>query len=176
MRRLFVCGVGADAAVRGLGRHEVLYRAFDHRGEFGVAQIVIGEDRRADDLAPEFAAPRAVVLVAEPERLDELVVVDLLQTLFRGAPERFAQYAENIWGATVGTTEEKARAGVRETEEFWRGLGLPLCFTELGIGELSEDAIEALADSCTDGGKKTVGAFRPIDRETALSIYRRANR
>ena len=51
-----------------------------------------------------------------------------------------------------------------------------LNITELGIGELSEDALAALADSCTDGGKKTVGAFRPIDRETALSIYRRANR
>jgi len=96
--------------------------------------------------------------------------------VYLDASERFAQYAENVWGASVGTTEEKARAGIRETEEFWRGLGLPLCFTELGIGELSEDALAALADSCTDGGKKTVGAFRPIDRETALSIYRRANR
>ena len=71
--------------------------------------------------------------------------------------------------------EEKARAGIRETEEFWRGLGLPLSFTEIGIGELDEAALAALADSCTDGGKKTVGAFRPIDREPAIAIYRRAN-
>ncbi len=95
--------------------------------------------------------------------------------VYLDAPERFAQYAENVWGATIGTTEEKARAGIRETEEFWRGLGLPLSFTEIGIGELDEAAIAALADSCTDGGKKTVGAFRPIDRETAITIYRRAN-
>ncbi|MBQ8697534.1 MAG: iron-containing alcohol dehydrogenase, partial [Schwartzia sp.] len=88
----------------------------------------------------------------------------------------FAQYAEAVWGATVGTVEEKARAGIRETEEFWRGLGLPLYFTELGVGELDEDALAALADSCTDGGKKTVGEFRPLDKETALAIYRRANR
>ena len=95
--------------------------------------------------------------------------------VYLDAPERFAEYAENVWGATVGTVEEKARAGIRETEEFWRGLGLPLSFTEIGIGELDEAALAALADSCTDGGKKTVGAFRPIDRETAIAIYRRAN-
>ncbi len=91
------------------------------------------------------------------------------------APERFAQYAENVWGVTVGTTMERARAGIRETEEFWQSLGLPLCFTELGIGVQDEDGLAYLADMCTDFGKKTVAFFHPIDRETALAIYRLAN-
>ncbi len=96
--------------------------------------------------------------------------------VYLDAPERFAGYAEHVWGVTVGTAEERARAGIRETEEFWHGLGLPLSFSELGIGVQDEAALEYLADMCTDGGKKTVGVFRPIDRETALAIYRRANR
>ena len=99
--RLFVCGVGADAAVGSLRRHERLYRAVDDGGEFGVAQIAVGQYRRADDLAPEFAAPRAVAFIAEPERLDELVVVDLFESLFRGAPERFAQYSVESYSGSV---------------------------------------------------------------------------
>ena len=91
------------------------------------------------------------------------------------APERFAQYAENAWGLTVGTTLERARAGIRETEEFWQSLGLPLCFTELGIGVQDEETLAYLADMCTDFGQKTVAFFHPIDRETALAIYRQAN-
>ena len=91
------------------------------------------------------------------------------------APERFAQYAENVWGLTVGTTLERARAGIRETEEFWQSLGLPLCFTELGIGVQDEETLAYLADMCTDFGQKTVAFFHPIDRETALAIYRQAN-
>lgn len=95
--------------------------------------------------------------------------------VYLDAPERFARYAEAVWDVSVGTVEERARAGIRETEDFWRSLGLPLSFRELGIGVQDETALAALADMCTDGGAKTVGAFRPIDRETALAIYRLAN-
>ena len=97
------------------------------------------------------------------------------RTVYTDAPERFAQYAENVWGVSVGTVEERARAGIRETEEFWKSIGLPLSFKQLGIGVQDEETLEYLADMCTDYGKKTVAFFHPIDRETALEMYRRAN-
>ena len=75
----------------------------------------------------------------------------------------------------MGTVEERARAGIRETEEFWKSIGLPLSFKQLGIGVQDEETLEYLADMCTDYGKKTVAFFHPIDRETALEMYRRAN-
>ena len=95
--------------------------------------------------------------------------------VYGDAPERFAQYAENVWDISIGTVEERARAGIRETEDFWRGLGLPLSLGELGVGVQDEEALAYLADMCTDRGNKTVGVFHPIDRETALAIYRLAN-
>ena len=95
--------------------------------------------------------------------------------VYKDAPERFAQYAEKVWDVSIGTVEERARAGIRETEDFWRSLGLPLSLGELGI-EVQEDELASLADMCTDHGTKTVGVFHPIDRETALAIYRLANR
>lgn len=95
--------------------------------------------------------------------------------VYQDAPERFAQYAEKVWNVSVGTVEERARAGIRETEDFWRSLGLPLSFEELGIGAQDDEEIAHLADMCTDKGQKTVGVFHPIDRETALAIYQMAN-
>ena len=95
--------------------------------------------------------------------------------VYETAPERFAQFAKAIWGVSVGTYEERARAGIRETETFWKELGLPVSFTELGIGVQDEATLGYLADMCTDHGKKTVGVFYPISRDAALDIYRLAN-
>ena len=89
---------------------------------------------------------------------------------------RFARYAEKVWDVNSGAEIEKARAGIRKTEDFFRELKLPTNFSELGIGVQDEATLNYLADMCTDFGKKTVAVFHPIDRETALKIYRAANR
>jgi alcohol dehydrogenase len=90
-------------------------------------------------------------------------------------PQRFAQYAERVWDIAAGTAEERARAGIRCTEDFFRSLGMPTSFTELGIGVQEESVLEYLADMCTDHGRKKVAFFRRIDRQTAIEIYRMAN-
>lgn len=92
-------------------------------------------------------------------------------------PERFAQFAENVWDVTSGTVEEKARAGIRLTEEFFKEkLGLPTCFSESEIGVQDEATLEYLANMCTSNGTKKVAVFRPLDYENCLAIYRSANR
>ncbi len=87
---------------------------------------------------------------------------------------RFARFAEKIWGVNSGGTEERARAGIRLTEEFFREMDMPTNFTELGIGHLTDEEIFYLADMCAGNGK--VGLFHPIDRETAIKIYNSANK
>ena len=89
---------------------------------------------------------------------------------------RFARYAEKVWGANSGNDIERARAGIRMTEDFFRELKLPTNFTELGIGVQDDASLEYLADMFSDYGKKTVGVFHPLNRDTALKIYRAANR
>ena len=96
--------------------------------------------------------------------------------VYMDKPERFAEYAERVWGVDSGTTEERARAGIRKTMEFFKSLGMPTTFTELGIGVQDEETLEYLADMCTNYGKNTVATFHPIDRETALAIYKMANK
>lgn len=90
-------------------------------------------------------------------------------------PERFAYFAEQVFGVNSGTTEERARAGIRNMEEFFHEIGMPLCFTELGIGIQKETMIEYLANMCTAGGTKTVATFHPLDKQTVMEIYRMAN-
>lgn len=97
------------------------------------------------------------------------------RTAYKLAPERFARYARNVWGITVGTAEEQARAGIRETEEFWHSIGLPISLSELGIGIQENKVLEELADMCTANNTKPVGVFMKLDRETALKVYKLAN-
>ncbi len=96
--------------------------------------------------------------------------------VYEDDPERFARYAERLWGVDSGTVEERARAGIRRTEEFFRELDMPTNFTELGIGVQTEETIEYLADMCTGNGTKKVGYFHPMDKKTVMSIYRMANK
>mgnify|MGYP003602606310 FL=1 len=97
------------------------------------------------------------------------------RTVYMDQPERFAKFAAQVWDVQVGTQEEKARAGIRCMEEFFHSIGMPVCFTELGIGVQPSATLEYLADMCTDYGKKTVAVFHPIDRSMALQLYTMAN-
>ncbi len=88
---------------------------------------------------------------------------------------RFAHYAEAVWDVHEGTDEAKAKAGIAATVAFFREMGMPTCFSELGIGELNQVTIHNLADSFSAGGTKRVGSFHPIDKATAIEIYNLAN-
>ena len=95
--------------------------------------------------------------------------------VYRDDIPRFAKFAAKIWGITEGTEEERAKAGIEKTVAYFKEIGMPTNFTELGIGVQSEEVLEALADSCTAGGTKVVANFHPIDKQTAIEIYRLAN-
>ena len=97
------------------------------------------------------------------------------RTVYTVKPERFAQFAEKIFGITDGTIDERALAGIDAMENYFRELGTPTNFTELGIGVQGDDELKFLADMVTSGGKKKVATFQPLDRELVLEIYRKSN-
>lgn len=88
---------------------------------------------------------------------------------------RFAHFAEAVFGIADGTEEERALAGIDAMVSFFRELGMPTNFTELGIGVQPKDVIAELADMLTFGDTKTIGNFHPMDKQTAIEIYERAN-
>jgi len=44
--------------------------------------------------------------------------------------EKLAQYAERVWNITEGTIEEKAKAGIEKTTEFFQSLGIKTTLSE----------------------------------------------
>ena len=97
------------------------------------------------------------------------------RTVYTVKPERFANFAEKIFGITGGTIDERARAGIDAMENYFRELGTPTNFTELGIGVKSDDELKILADMVTSNGTKKVATFQPMDRALVLQIYKTAN-
>ena len=92
-------------------------------------------------------------------------------------PARFAQYGVRVWGLDPGAPAERtAREAIDRTEDYFRSLGMPTCFTELGCGVLTQAELEDLARRCTFHGQRTIGSFRVLGYEDILAIYRMANR
>ncbi len=90
-------------------------------------------------------------------------------------PERFAHFAEKVWGIKGKDTEETVQLGIQKTVEYFHSLGMPICFTDLGIGVQSDETLHELADRCVFRGTRTVGNFRKLGREDCYAIYKAAN-
>lgn len=90
-------------------------------------------------------------------------------------PERFACFAEKVWGVKGKDTEETVQLGIQKTVEYFHSLGMPVCFTDLGIGVQSDETLRELADRCVFRGTRTVGNFRKLGREDCYAIYKAAN-
>lgn len=88
---------------------------------------------------------------------------------------RFAQFAERVFGLMNGSDTEKAKAGIQAMVDYFRSLGMPTSFTELGIGVQDKASIEYLADMATANDTKKLGNFHPLDRQAAIEVYNIAN-
>ncbi len=97
------------------------------------------------------------------------------QYCYQTKPERFVRFANQVWGIEKNSPDETARAAMEQTVTFFASLGMPTCFTELGIGVQSEEMLNELADSCVFYGKRTVGNFKQLGREDVYQIYKMAN-
>lgn len=98
------------------------------------------------------------------------------QYCYKVKPERFIRFAKQVWGIEKNSSEETLRAAMDETVAFFASLGMPTCFTELGIGVQNEEILGELADRCVFYGKRKIGSFKELDRDDAYQIYKLANR
>ena len=89
--------------------------------------------------------------------------------------KRFAKFAEKVWGIRQKNGEEAALLGIDKTIAYFKSLGMPTSFSELGIGIQPEVVLEELANRCTGYGKYTVGDFKKIKQVDAYQIYKMVN-
>jgi len=98
------------------------------------------------------------------------------QYCYQTKPERFTRFARKVWGIEKNSSEETGRAAMDATVAFFTSLGMPTCFTELGIGVQNEEILGELADRCVFYGKRKIGSFKELDRDDTYQIYKLANR
>lgn len=92
---------------------------------------------------------------------------------YKEEPERFAQYAKNVWGIETQDTEKAALEGIKATVTYFKQIGMPICFSDLDCGIQEDEIIQDLAQRCTARGP--VAAFKKIYFEDAYAIYKLAN-
>lgn len=93
--------------------------------------------------------------------------------VWREEPERFARFAEKIWGVNRDgmSTEEAALEGIRRCEAYFHSIGMPTRLCELGIdgAHLHEMAVKA-----TYFGRRTLGSFKVLQEAGIEAIYQTA--
>ena len=85
---------------------------------------------------------------------------------------RYAQFARKVYGVAEPDDAKAADEGIRLTNEFFRSLGMPLTLTELLDHEPTDEEIENTAMECSYGRKRTIGAFRTLDYDDIVAIYK----
>lgn len=90
-------------------------------------------------------------------------------------PERFAQFAHRIFDLPqTGDPTADGLRGIEAMEDYYRSIRMPVNLRELGVGELTEEQIDELAEKCTYFGRRTIGQFKVLRKEDIKAIYRMA--
>lgn len=89
-------------------------------------------------------------------------------------PERFARYARNVWGIDESDVNKAAEAGIKATEDYFKSIAMPVCFSE-SVGVQSDEIVHELADRCVRGGTRTIGTFKVLAGDDVYKIYAAAN-
>lgn len=90
-------------------------------------------------------------------------------------PQRFAQFAHRIFDLPqTGDPVADGLRGIGAMEDYFRSIHMPVNLRELGVGELTEEQIDELAEKCTYFGRRTIGQFKVLGKEDIKAIYRMA--
>lgn len=97
----------------------------------------------------------------------EVIHPVLYRHIYKEGLERFARFAENVWGICgKNSDEETAAAGIDALESFIKEVGLPTRFSQMGIPENTD--YKAIAESTNI----TAGCCKKLGSEEILDILR----
>lgn len=86
-------------------------------------------------------------------------------------PERFAQFATNVFDIPCGLDFEKtALSGIEAMEDFFRSIKMPVSLHELGL-DLDDQQIHELAFKCSYEDTRTIGVFKQLNMKDMEKIY-----
>lgn len=92
-----------------------------------------------------------------------------MKYVYKLRPEKFAQFAEKVWGVEKSEdVEEMALKGIEKTKAFCKELGLPVSFED---AKIPTDEIEKMAEHCTLNDTAPTGAFKKLYKQDCINIY-----
>lgn len=94
--------------------------------------------------------------------------------LYKYDVERFAHYAEKVWGVSCDNKEEAALEGIRKTVAFFKEIGMPTTLSEIGLTDISDDDIMQLAMDATRGNTVRLSKLKPMDLEDVICVFSNA--
>jgi NADP-dependent alcohol dehydrogenase len=84
---------------------------------------------------------------------------------------KLVQYAENVWGLTSGSEEEKVTAAIEKTEAFFQQMLVPVRLSDVDLGEAD---IDQLVNNLEQHGMKALGEHGDITLEVSRKILQTA--
>lgn len=91
----------------------------------------------------------------------------LYRHIYKEGLDRFARFAENVWGINgKKSSEETAAAGIEALSDFIKEVGLPTSFSQMGIPENTD--YKAIAESVNI----TAGCCKKLTAEEIFDILK----
>lgn len=88
---------------------------------------------------------------------------------------RFVRFAVNVLGVFPETAdEETAMKGILAMEDYYHAIGMPVCFSELGIHP-TEEQMQEMAHRCSLATGGRIGSAMPLKEADMLAVYHLAD-
>lgn len=94
--------------------------------------------------------------------------------LYQDDIERFAHYAEKIWGVVCEDKKQVEEEGIRRTVEYFREIGMTVNLREIGISEISDEELMELALDATMKGTVKLAKIKALDVNDVFEIFKNA--
>lgn len=88
--------------------------------------------------------------------------------------ERFARYAEKVWGVDYDDKKLAAEEGIRKTVEYFREIGMPVNLREIGVQEITEEELMDLSLDATMNGTVKLAKIKALDVSDVYQIFKNA--
>lgn len=99
------------------------------------------------------------------------VILATMEVRWQDKFAKLVQYAENVWKITEGSDEEKAKAAIERTREFFQSIDMPVTLTEIGVTEKDIDYLVSQLEAHTF---TEIGEYRTQTLDVSKAIYQKA--
>lgn len=96
--------------------------------------------------------------------------------IYDGDVERFARFAEKVWGVQCEDKDIAAREGIRRTISFFKEIGMPTNLSEIGLTDISDDDLWELSLDATKNGSVKLAVVKQLDLDAVFQIFMNAKK